>query len=200
MGWLLDVYQVCAVVGGTLLVVQTLMMVFGAGGDHDVGHDLGHSPGDLSGHDVGHVQQGLSDIKWLSLKTVVSCLTFFGLAGLAGTNAGLEPALTLGIAIVAGGLAIFLVAFLMASLSRLQSKGNLVLGNAVGTTARVYLRIPAARKGAGKVTVEVQGRSVEVDATTAGAELATGATVTVLGLVSADMLDVAAVPAQGGVR
>lgn len=200
MGWLLDVYQVCAVVGGTLLVVQTLMMVFGGGGDHDVGHDLGHSTGDLSGHDVGHVQQGLSDIKWLSLKTVVSCLTFFGLAGLAGTNAGLEPALTLAIAIVAGGLAIFLVAFLMASLSRLQSKGNLVLGNAVGTTARVYLRIPAARNGAGKVTVEVQGRSIEVDATTAGAELATGATVTVLGLVSADTLDVAAVPAQGGVR
>ena len=198
MGWLLDVYQVCALVGGTILVLQTVMMLFGVGGDHDVGHDVGHVEGDLSGHDVGHLHQGMSDIKWLSLKTVVSCLTFFGLAGLAGARAGLAQPLALAIAIVAGGVAIFIVAFLMASLSRLQSKGNVVLANAVGHTARVYLRIPATRSGAGKITVDVQGRSIEVDATTGGPELVTGATVRVLGLVTADTVDVAASIDGGG--
>ncbi len=187
MEWLSDVYQVCAIVGGSILVLQTLMMLFGGGGDHDLAH--GH--GDLSGHDVGHVQEGLSDVKWLSLKAIVSALTFFGLAGLAAEQGGLSRTVGLLIAIVAGGLAIFLVASLMASLSKLQSRGNLVLRNAVGHVGRVYLRIPATRGGIGKVTVEVQGRSLEVDATTAGPELPTGASVRIVGLVGDDTLDVA---------
>ncbi len=82
MDWLSDVYQVCALVGGTMLVLQTLLMVFGGAGDHD----LGHGEGDLAGHDVGHVHEGLADLKWLTLKTIVSALTFFGLAGLAAAE------------------------------------------------------------------------------------------------------------------
>lgn len=189
MDWLPDVYQICALVGGTLLVLQTLMMVIGGGGDHD----LGHGEGGLGGHDLGHVHEGMSDIKWLSLKTVVSSLTFFGLAGLAAGKAGVSTFATLGIAVVAGAIAVFLVAILMASLSRLQSRGNLNLANAVGRTGRVYLRIPAAREATGKVTVEVQGRSVEIEAVTAGPEIPTGASVRVLGLVGADTLDVISV-------
>lgn len=187
MDWLTDVYQVCALVGGTILVLQTLLMVFGGVGDHDVG---GHGEGDLGGHDVGHVHDGMADVKWLSLKTIVSALTFFGLAGLASQKSGLTPFLGLAIAVVAGGVAIFLVAMLMASLARLQSRGNLDIKNAVGRSGRVYLRIPAARKAPGKVTVDVQGRSVEVEATTAGPEIPTGATVRVVGLADAETLDV----------
>lgn len=186
MDWLSDVYQVCALVGGTLLVLQTLMMVFGGGGDHD----MGHGEGSLSGHDLGHVHEGMSDLKWLSLKTVVSSLTFFGLAGLASEKAGLPTFASLAIAVVAGGIAVFLVAFLMASLSRLQSRGNVDLANAVGLTGRVYLRIPAAREGHGKVTIEVQGRAIETEAVTAGPEIPTGASVRVLGLAGTDTLDV----------
>ncbi len=186
MEWLLDVYRICALVGGTILVLQTLMMVLGAGGDHDLDH--GH--GDLSGHDVGHVHEGLADVKWLSLKTVVSALTFFGLSGLAAEQAGLSWGVGLALSVVAGGIAVFMVAFLMASLAKLQSRGNVVLANAVGHVGRVYLRIPATRTGAGKVTVEVQGRSLEVAATTAGPELPTGASVRIVGLVGDDALDV----------
>jgi membrane protein implicated in regulation of membrane protease activity len=189
MDWLSDVYQVCALVGGTLLVLQTLMMVIGGDGDHGGGH----GEGSLAGHDMGHVHEGMSDIKWLSLKTVVSSLTFFGLAGLASEKAGLSTFTSLAIAVVAGGIAVFLVAFLMASLSRLQSRGNVDFSNAVGLTGRVYLRIPAARDGRGKVTIEVQGRSIEAEAVTAGPEIPTGASVRVLGLAGADTLDVISV-------
>ena len=189
MDWLSDVYKVCALVGGTLLVLQTLMMVFGGVGDHDIGH----GEGDLSGHDVGHVHEGIAEIKWLSLKTVVSSLTFFGLAGLAAQKAGMSTFVTLAVAAVSGGIAVFLVAFLMASLSRLQSRGNLDLANAVGCTGKVYLRIPGARVAPGKVTIEVQGRSIEVEAVTAGPDIPTGAVVRVLGLASTETLDVISV-------
>jgi membrane protein implicated in regulation of membrane protease activity len=184
-----DVYVLCAVVGGAMLVLQTLLMVFGAG-DH---HDVGHGEGGLEGHDVGHVDQGIFDVKWLSLKTLVSYLTFFGLAGLAAEKAGLSTVLTLTIALASGAIAVVVVALLMSSLSRLQSRGNVVLANAVGRTGRVYLRIPESRRGAGKVTIEVQGRSVEVDAVTAGPEIPTGTTVRVLRLAGGDTLDVISV-------
>ncbi len=189
MDWMADVYQICALVGGTLLVLQTLMMVFGGAGDHD----MGHGEGDLAGHDVGHVDQGIFDLKWLSLKAIVSSLTFFGLAGLAANKAGLSDFVALAIAVIAGGIAVFVVAFLMASLARLQSRGNVDLANAVGCTGKVYLRIPAARVGPGKVTVEVRGRSVEVEAVTAGPEIPTGAAVRVLGLAGTGALDVISV-------
>jgi len=144
MDWLPDVYLVCALVGGTILVLQTIMMLVGIGGDHDVGHDVGGDAGDLAGHDVGHVGDEMSFLKWLSLKTIVSSLTFFGLAGMAAGKAGWSPWTGLGIAIAAGTASVLVIAFLMASLWKLQSRGNLDLKNAVGHTARVYLRIPAA--------------------------------------------------------
>ena len=64
------------------------------------------------------------------------------------------------------------------------------LKNAVGHTARVYLRIPGSRRGAGKITVDVQGRSVEAAASTNGPEIPTGDQVRILGLVADDTFDV----------
>ena len=83
-----------------------------------------------------------------------------------------------------------LVTFLMRSLARLGSSGTLDLRNAVGAPAAVYLRIPARGQGAGKVTVDVQGRSIQVDALTDGEELPTGARVQVVALVGEDALKV----------
>jgi membrane protein implicated in regulation of membrane protease activity len=177
MAWLHDVDLICAVVGGTLLVVQTILLAVGGAGDADGDPDVvdhADGPGDSS-HDA-------SFVKWLSLKTVVAFLTFFGLAGLAAHEAGTSPTATLLIALVAGLASVFFVGFLMAGLGRLQSKGNLDMQNAVGATAKVYLRVPAARSGAGKVTLEVQGRFVEAEAVTAGPELPIGAQVRVVGV------------------
>jgi hypothetical protein len=189
MGWLSDVYVICAVVGGTVLVVQTILLVFAGGaGDHDLG---GAGDGDVDGH-VGHDTGDLTYVRWLSLKTIVAALTFFGLGGLAAEKGGLSGMVGFLVALVAGFLAILAVGFLMASLARLQSSGNLDLRNAVGRAGTVYLRVPAAGSGRGKVTIDVQGRSIEVEATTAGPELPTGAMVRVVGLSAGDALDVSA--------
>ena len=78
----------------------------------------------------------------------------------------------------------------MASLMKLESKGNLDLTNAVGRTAQVYLRIPARKSGMGKVTVEIQQRSLQLNAVTDGDQIATGATVRVLSLLSNETVEV----------
>jgi hypothetical protein len=189
MDWLTNVYLVCAVVGGALLVVQTVLIAVGGG--HDGHLDTGdvHSVDIVHEGDVTHPGDA-TFVKWLSLKAVVASLTFFGLGGLAATKAGLDTWLSLAIALAAGTASVFLVGLLMASLGRLQSAGNINLQNAVGRPAKVYLRIPASRGGHGKVTVEVQGRSVELEAVTPGVALATGADVRVTSVIGPGVVEV----------
>jgi hypothetical protein len=196
MGWLTDVYLVCAVVGGTILVLQTILMALGVShGDHDFGHDLSHDVGHDMAHDgahgPAHEAKDSFFLKWLSLKTIVACLTFFGLAGLTAEKAGLSPTVGLYVAILSGTAAIVVVGVLMTSLSKLQSAGNLDLANAVGLPAKVYLRVPAGHSGRGKVTLEMQGRVVEVEAVTAGPEIPIETDVRVVAVVSGDALEVA---------
>ena len=64
----------------------------------------------------------------------------------------------------------------------LQGSGNLQIENTVGKTAEVYLTVPAARSGAGKVNVYVQERYAEMEAVTdSAAPLKTGERVKIVG-------------------
>ena len=57
---------------------------------------------------------------------------------------------------------------------------RLKIGNALGRQGSVYLRIPAQGEGRGKITIEIQGRSVELAAVTDGDAIKTGAIVQVV--------------------
>jgi len=181
-----NVYLLSAVVGGTILVVQTILLLVGGGGDSDAEVDAG----DVDGGDGDHGGDADTYFKVLSFKTVVAFVTFFGLTGMACRESGLQSIPTLVIAIGAGAVALYIVAYLMAGLSRLQSKGNLDLCNAVGQNGKVYLRVPGKRSGTGKVIVSIQGRKVECKAVTEGPEIATGTPVRVVQTSTSDTLEV----------
>jgi len=182
-----NLYYACAAIGGCILVLQTLLTLVGGGHDvgaHDV-HDLGHDH--LDGHDSDH---GDTFVKFITFKTIIAFVTFFGLAGLACEWSNLTRTTTFGVALGAGAAALFAVGWLMQGLSRLHSAGNLELENAVGCAAQVYLRIPARGTGSGKITVTMQGRTVELNAVTAGPEIATGSAVKIIALRDGDTLEV----------
>jgi hypothetical protein len=190
-----NLYVLCATIGGTILVLQTVLLALGAGGhgDGDVGaggaHDF-HGDHADSSHDHDDHHHGDSFLRLLSFKTLVAFVTFFGLAGLATTRSGFEPVPALAIAICAGGVALYLVAYLMATMSRLQSKGNLDIQNAVGQSGKVYLRVPGERAGQGKILLAMQGRKVELKAVTPGPEIPSGAEVRVVGTSAAGAVEV----------
>ena len=167
-------YAACAAAGGTVLVLQTLLMMLGVGDGHP-GMDLHHG-GEAGGAHEGsdHPDQVFS---LFSIRAIAAFLTFFGLTGWLGTSKDWDSTVTLVAAVLAGLAMMVLVAWMMKMQSKLQSQGNLEPKNAVGLSGRVYLRIPAANGGFGKVQVKLQGRTAEFSACTAGAELATGALV-----------------------
>jgi hypothetical protein len=199
-----ELYLICAVLGGTVMIIQFVLTLIGIGSDHDVGGD-GHEPGfdvhhDLGGghhgadhphHDVAHGSSWFFGM--LSLRAIVAALAFFGLAGLGGFQSGIEEPLRLLIAIAAGIAAMFLVGWVMQALARLRSEGTVRIDRAVGTTGTVYLTVPGAKSGAGKVTVNVQNRLMEFQAVTAqNQELPTGSKVVILSVVSPGTVEVAA--------
>jgi len=174
------VFLYCAAIGGTCLTLQFLMLLFGLGGDTDV--EAGPDGGPAAGHDQS------AFLKLFSLQTLTTFSTFFGLVGLGTTGLGWSPLSVAGAATLAGSAALWFVATTMRNLARLQSQGNVDLANAVGHTGNVYLRIPAAAAGQGRVLMTVQGRTVECRAITRGSEIRTGSTIRVVERLDGDVL------------
>jgi tRNA A-37 threonylcarbamoyl transferase component Bud32 len=199
-------YLVTALVGGTLLGCQFLLSLLGLGQQHGVdGHDVHDGGPDLHGdgdhdihgdgdHDMAHDGHSSWFAGVLTFRTVVVALTFFGLAGRASIAAGLEPAVTFTLALAAGASALLLVAWMMRSLYQLRAEGTVRIRHAVGQAGTVYLPIPAAKAGAGKVLLSLQNRTVEYQAVTPHAALPVGAKVQVVAVVNSDTVEV--VPAN----
>jgi len=170
------------------------------GGVH--GGDLGAHHGDTGGlhhgtdgNDAqGAVTASHLNTAWLfsaiSFRTVVAALTFFGLTGLATQSAGASTPTVLLIAIASGAAAMYSVYWIMQSLYRLRTEGPVRVDRALGKPATVYLTIPGHNIGAGKVQMNLQNRTMEYRATTAGDTIPTGAKVVVVNVVAADTLEV----------
>ena len=187
------VYFWTALVGCTLLVIQVILQVVGLGGeaDADVGADTDmdlHTDAEV--HDPAHGTAGNVFFGFLSLKALVSFTGIFGLTGLSLEDAGYTGFHRMALSLLAGVVAMIVVGYMMRALHHLSSSGTIVLRNAVGHEAQVYLRIPAHGEGQGKVTIELQGRSVELQAITDGADIPTGRVVKVIGVLAGETLKV----------
>jgi membrane protein implicated in regulation of membrane protease activity len=190
-------YLICAAIGGTLIVCQFVMTLFGLGGGHDL-HGGDHV--DAGGHDaagdhhVGHGNESTWFLGILTFRTISAALAFFGLTGVIGLRSDMEPLPTLAMAVAAGVAALFLVAYLMRALSRLNIDGTLRIEKSVGCTGTVYVPIPGSAGGLGKVHVHVLDRTLECKATSKDA-LPTGAKIVVVGVIGVDTVEVAPTPA-----
>jgi hypothetical protein len=205
----------CAIVGGTILVCQFLLTLFGMGdggadldaGTPEFGHaaDAGGAGHDVGGgHDIGTGHDVASDavdqhnlhdstglFKIITFRTLVAAVAFFGITGMAARDSGLELPATLVLSLGAGAAAMYGVYYLMNSLTRFDFDGNLRIERAIDKTGTVYVPIAANNQGAGKIHLQLQNQLVEFQAVTAGERLATGATVVVTRVVGPDTVEVA---------
>lgn len=212
------IFLIAAVVGGTVLVCQFVLTLLGMGDhDADIGRDLAgdfHGDADPGGDVLGDSMHGEiagehhtslaaaadgdyqhPDSSWLfgvlSLRTLVAAAAFFGVAGRAALSAGFPQFTSLVIATLVGLCAMYGMYWLMQLVAGLASSGNERIGNALGREATVYVAIPAARQGAGKVQLSMQNRIVEFQAVTAEDEpLKSGETVEVVDIVGSDVVQV----------
>lgn len=175
------VYFYCAAIGGGLLVLQVLLLLFAGDAEFDTDASPEMDAGDIDASKV---------LLQLSLKTVIAFVTFFGLAGMACTRGDIGSGATLGIAGITGFAAFMMVGYVMQSLMALQSKGNVDLRTAIGQTGKVDLRIPANQSGAGKVAVIVGSRLRTLRAVTKGDAIPTGTEVDIVAMTSPNTFQV----------
>jgi hypothetical protein len=186
-------YSICAILGCTILVCQSVLTVIGfAGVDVDDGPDgdasLDHADGDHD-HHTNHGSNWFFGI--ITMRTVTAALAFFGLTGLATSAGGGGGQGSLVAAGMAGVAAVFFVHWMMKSLAHLKAEGTVRIEKALGVVGTVYIKVPGRRAGQGKVTIELQGRSVELSAVTEHEELPTGATIVVTKVIGPDAVEVA---------
>jgi hypothetical protein len=191
-------YLYCAAIGVALLAGQLLLSLFGVGHhDFGAGHDIdlagesGNSHGDF--HAAHPDRGGQWFVGMLSFRAIVSAVAVFGLVGL-GLDRLLDPPApgeAFVLALVAGAVMMYAVGWLLRVAYSLRSDGTVHIERTVGLTGQTYLTIPPHKTGAGKVTVKVQGRSMQFLALTGGEEIPTGTAVVVLGVLTPQSVEVA---------
>ena len=175
-----QIFALIALPSTVLIVIQTVLLLIGIGGESDTDVDVD----DVDGIDLP--DDGLAIF---SVRGILSMLCITGWVAVALLETELPAGVSIGIAIACGVATLIGMAYLMRAVNKLQSSGNIDVGNCIGKIAEVYIPIPASGNGAGKVNVTVQEKFSEFTAiTTAGNQLKTGSYVRVVAVNEAGVL------------
>lgn len=180
-----SIYKWMAIIGSTILVIQIVLQLIGLDSEADIDVD-----GDVDIDVDGDAVHGNWFFGFLSLKAVVAFVGVFGLTGWSLLDSHISGGMRLLYSFLAGCVAVVIVGMMMKMLHSLGESGSVQLANALGRQGTVYLRIPASADGRGKITLEIQGRTVELAAVTDGDELPTGRMVQVVELLGDETVKV----------
>lgn len=151
-------FSVPAIVGTAYFAFSLVAGELGSDLDVDVGEPgHGHAPG--------------AEFRTLSLQTLSAFFMgsgWMGLASLRLLDFGFSGAAM--VAVASGVAVAWLLMKTMRALLGLQSSGNVSIAAAAGRPGSVYVEIPPAGEGSGRVTVVIDGRQREYDAVQRGAE------------------------------
>ena len=197
LGIVLQIFYCIAIPATLVLLIQTVMMFIGIGDDGD-----GIGDGEMDVDDISDVSDDVSDgvfgedsvsdtpdesgfggLRVFTLRGIIAFFVVFGWVGVVMLEAGVHLGITLPVASVCGLAMMIALAFLFKAIMKLRSDGNTDNRNAIGASGKVYLTIPPARSGEGKVQIMLQGSYVERNAVTDEADvIPTGAEVVVVGV------------------
>ena len=145
-------YLFCAVFGGSLFILMSILSFIGFGHGADCDCDV---------HDGG-----IGEVSVLSIKGLIAFITFYGLAGLCFKSIGWGGWF---LALLSGIIMMFVTAGIFALVVKLQHSGNVTPESLVGCPGSVYLSIPGEDQTGGQVTVTLPGSTRTVKAVSAEA-------------------------------
>ncbi len=148
-------YWYIAIGASVIFIIQTIMTFVGADADTGVDADF---DGNLDGGD--------SPFQLFSLRNLINFLLGFGWAGVSLYTAIESNVLLAIVAFLVGVLFIAFFFFIMRALLKLSEDNSFKIEDTIGKTADVYLSIPAAKTGKGKVFISVKGSTHELSAIT----------------------------------
>lgn len=175
-----QIFALIALPSTVLIIIQTVLLLIGIGGESDTDVDVDEVDG------IDLPDDGLAIF---SVRGILSMLCITGWVAVALLETSLPAGVSIGIAIACGIATLIGMAYLMRAVNRLQSSGNIDIGNCIGKIGEVYIPIPSSGNGSGKVNLTVQEKFSEFTAiTTSGEPLKTGAFVRVVAVSESGVL------------
>ena len=145
-----------AIATSLIFLVETILTFIGI--DHEMDTDFDMADGSFEAD---------ASMNLYTFRNLVNFLLGMSWTAILLKNSVTSTALLMIIAVIAGGLLVFAVMWMFKWLSQMQQSGNIdVFKLAVGCQGKVYLTIPAARAGAGKVQITINESVREYDAVT----------------------------------
>ena len=176
-------YWVIAIPATLIFLIQMMLLMFGFDAD-----DADAGGGDM---DADGGVDGDSGFQLFTVRNLVIFLTVFSWSGISFSESGFVTGVTMAISFVIAIAVMLFVAWMFKKISTLGENGTFKISKAVGCTGTVYIPIPS--KGRGKVQAKVDGRLVELEATTDSQEdLATGAIVEITEVINNQIVKVKA--------
>lgn len=160
-----------------IFIIQSIMTFMGM--DSDGGMDI-----DVDAVDDG----GGTPFQLFTFRNLVNFMLGTSWAMIAFETSVESLAWRITISVGVGVLLVTAVMMMFRFFSRMEQSGTVDIGNAIDCKGNVYLKIPAAKKGEGKVQITIQGAVREYNALTEGEEIETGAPVVVKRVVNGNTL------------
>ncbi len=167
-----------AIPSSIVFIIQMIMTFAGMDADGGIDGDAG------SGAD----SDGGAPFQLFTFRNFINFLLGFSWAGISFYNTISNTFWLTVLSAFIGALLVAIVMLIFYGLSRITQSGNIDVNNAVGLTASVYYPIPAARKGTGKIQINIQQAVREYDALTDGEALATGRLIRVKAVLDSSTL------------
>ena len=182
----LQIFYCIAIPATLVLLIQTFLMFIGIGDGvadfaaPDVDFNSDGIPDDID-MDIDDVT-GFESLHIFTIRGIIAFFVIFGWVGVVMESANINLIITLVVAMICGFAMMVLIAYLFKMVMRLKSDGNTDNRNALGSAGKVYLTIPPARSGEGKINIMLQGTYVERNAVTDEDEsIPTGCEIIVVG-------------------
>ena len=145
-----------AIATSLIFIIETILTFIGI--DHDMDTDFDMSDGSFEVD---------TSMNLYTFRNLVNFLLGMSWTAILLKESITSTALLMVISVVAGALLVAAVMWMFRWLSTMQQSGNIdVFKCAVGCQGKVYLTIPAARSGAGKVQITINETVREYDALT----------------------------------
>lgn len=157
-----------------IFIVQTILTFIGMDADANLDADTGSTTGEFP-------------FQVFTFRNFINFFLGFGWTAIA-LNGKMNGVLSIFLAFLAGVLLVAAVMYIFYLMSKMEQSGNIDTANAVGCKGNVYLKIPAARAGEGKVQITIQGAIREYDAVTNGEELPTGTPIIITEALNGNVL------------
>lgn len=183
LGLLMKVLWGITAAASLIFVIQTVLTFLGVDGDLGGDFDV-----DAGGADID-MADGDSGMGLLTFRNFVNFFLGFGWTAILLHEQIASVPVLLTVAVVIGIGLVAVVMLLFKWISGMQQSGNINIYTAAeGCQGKVYLKVPGARSGEGKVQITINNSVREYNAVTDGDELPTGTDIWVVEVVNENTL------------